>query len=52
MRYSDKNSLKTSHGIVYLSNAVTKEIIYIPPKPKEVPALMKDCVEWINQEFV
>ena len=34
----------------YVGNAVTKEIIYIPPKPKEVPALMKELVEWINQE--
>ena len=34
----------------YIGNAVTKEIIYIPPKPKEVPALMKNFVEWINAE--
>ena len=34
----------------YVGNAVTKEIIYIPPKPKEVPALMKELIEWINQE--
>ncbi len=34
----------------YIGNAVTKEIIYIPPKPKEVPALMKDFVDWINTE--
>ncbi len=34
----------------YIGNSVTKEIIYIPPKPKEVPALMKDFAKWINQE--
>ena len=34
----------------YVGNAVTKEIIYMPPKPKEVPALMKDFVKWINQK--
>ncbi|MCZ0932741.1 MAG: Fic family protein [Oligoflexia bacterium] len=34
----------------YVGNAVTKEIIYTPPKPKEVPALMKDFVRWINQK--
>ena len=33
----------------YIGNAVTKEIIYIPPKPEEVPALMTNFVEWINQ---
>ena len=34
----------------YVGNALTGEIIYMPPKPKAVPALMKDFVEWINQE--
>ena len=34
----------------YVGNAVTKEIIYTPPKPKEVPTLMKEFVEWVNQE--
>ena len=34
----------------YIGNAVTKQIIYIPPKPQEVPAMMKNFVEWINQE--
>lgn len=34
----------------YVGNAVTREIIYIPPKPKEVPDLMKDFVHWINQK--
>ncbi len=34
----------------YVGNAVTGEIIYMPPKPQAVPALMKDFVKWINQE--
>lgn len=34
----------------YVGNAVTKEIIYMPPKPNEVPVLMKDFVHWINQK--
>ena len=34
----------------YIGNAVTKEIIYVPPKPEKVPALMTDFVEWINQK--
>ena len=34
----------------YIGNAVTKEIIYMPPKPKEVPTLMKDFAQWINQK--
>ena len=34
----------------YVGNTVTKEIIYMPPKPEKVPALMKDFVKWINQE--
>ena len=34
----------------YVGNAITKEIIYMPPKPKEVPELMKDFIEWINKE--
>ena len=34
----------------YIGNAVTKQIIYIPPKPQEVPTLMKNFVKWINQE--
>ena len=32
----------------YVGNAVTKEVIYMPPKPREVPALMSDFVKWIN----
>ena len=34
----------------YVGNSITKEIIYMPPKPKEVPGLMKDFVKWINEE--
>ena len=34
----------------YIGNAVTREIIYMPPKPEKVPALMSDFVKWINQK--
>lgn len=34
----------------YIGNVVTGEIIYTPPKPGEIPALMKDFVNWINQK--
>lgn len=34
----------------YVVNARTRQIIYTPPSPKQVPMLMKDFVEWINQE--
>ena len=34
----------------YVGNSVTKEVIYMPPKPKEVPGLMKDFVRWINED--
>ena len=34
----------------YVGNAITKEVIYMPPKPGEVPALMKDFVLWINED--
>lgn len=33
-----------------VGNSITKEIIYTPPKPGEVPSLMKDFVKWINEE--
>lgn len=34
----------------YVGNSVTKEIIYMPPKPKEVPGRMKNFVKWINED--
>ena len=34
----------------YVGNAITKEIIYVPPEPIEVPSLMEDFVKWINEE--
>ena len=34
----------------YVGNVITGEVIYMPPKPKKVPALMKDFVKWINQK--
>ncbi len=33
----------------YVVNSRTKEIIYTPPPPLEVPHLIKDLVEWLNR---
>lgn len=33
----------------YVVNSKTKEIIYTPPPPLEVPHLMREFVEWLNQ---
>ncbi len=33
----------------YVANSRTKEIIYTPPPPLEVPHLMREFVDWINQ---
>jgi len=33
----------------YVVNSRTKEAIYTPPPPLEVPHLMKDFVEWLNK---
>jgi len=32
----------------YVANSRTKEIIYTPPPPLEVPHLMREFVDWIN----
>lgn len=32
----------------YIANSKTREIIYIPPNPLDVPHLMREFVEWIN----
>lgn len=32
----------------YVANSRTKEIIYTPPSPFEVPHLMREFVDWIN----
>lgn len=32
----------------YVANSRTKEIIYTPPAPLEVPHLMREFVDWIN----
>ena len=32
----------------YVVNTATREIIYTPPEPEEVPELMKEFVEWLN----
>jgi len=34
----------------YVVNSLTGEIIYIPPPPEEVPKLMKEFVEWLNEK--
>lgn len=34
----------------YVANSKTKEIIYIPPAPYEVPLLMAEFVEWLEIE--
>jgi len=34
----------------YVINSRTKEIIYTPPPPLEVPHLMREFVEWLNKE--
>ena len=33
----------------YVVNSRTKEVIYTPPPPLEVPYLMRDFVEWLNK---
>lgn len=32
----------------YIVNSITGEIIYTPPPPGDVPALMRDLVQWLN----
>lgn len=34
----------------YVANSLTGEIIYKPPASDEVPALMKEFVEWLKEE--
>ncbi|MBI5749501.1 MAG: Fic family protein [Nitrospinae bacterium] len=33
----------------YVVNSLTREVIYIPPAPLEVPHLMREFVDWINK---
>lgn len=33
----------------YVANSMTREIIYTPPGPLEVPHLMREFVDWINK---
>lgn len=33
----------------YLINSMTKNIVYTPPPPSKVPALMKELVKWLNK---
>jgi len=32
----------------YIANSITGEIVYTPPPPTDVPALMQDLVQWLN----
>ena len=34
----------------YVGNALTGDIIYTPPPPRQVSRLMKEFVQWINEE--
>jgi Fic family protein len=34
----------------YIANSQTREIIYTPPPPEEVPPLMRELVEWLRSE--
>lgn len=33
----------------YVVNSITREVIYTPPPPGDVPALMQDLVSWLNE---
>jgi len=33
---------------VYVGNKITGEVIFMPPSPEEVPALMDEFVKWLN----
>ena len=33
----------------YVVNSLTREVIYTPPPPGDVPDLMRDLVSWLNQ---
>lgn len=35
----------------YVVNSRTKEVIYTPPPPLEVPHLMREFVEWLNEDI-
>lgn len=34
----------------YIVNSVTRQVVYTPPPPHDVPAMMKDLIDWINLE--
>jgi Fic family protein len=34
----------------YVANSITKEIIYTPPSPQDVPPMMAEFVSWLNSE--
>lgn len=42
---------KIQNYVVKQNEDGTKQIIYTPPKPDEVPGLMKELVEWVHEEI-
>ncbi len=34
----------------YVVNSLTEKVIYTPPKPEDIPRLMREFVTWINEE--
>jgi len=36
----------------YIANSTTREIIYTPPQPVDVPSLMYELVEWLRDEHI
>lgn len=36
----------------YVVNSLTRDIIYTPPTPLEVPSLMKKFVQWLNEKII
>jgi Fic family protein len=34
----------------YVVNSVTREVIYKPPSPEDVPGMMETLIEWLNSE--
>ena len=34
----------------YVANSRTREIIYTPPPPEQVPSLMRELVEWLRED--
>lgn len=65
-RLLNEEDIKTLHGLAFegkakptpyrdgqnvIRNSGDGRIVYMPPEAKEVPALMQELIEWINQEI-